>query len=172
VHLDILGTLLIFIAGFGWAKPVMVNRSYFKKPRLMGILVSIAGPLSNLLIGFLGIVIVYILVKFHMLTGLSQGSIDAIVVFLKLLIHLNLLLFVFNLIPLPPLDGYRILQDVLPHDLRMKAAKYEQWAVYIFLLMVFIPPLSAVTIGPILQLTNVLQNSFYQLLLTLFGPAA
>ena len=61
VHLDVLGTILILVAGFGWAKPVPVNRGRFKYPRLMGIIVSAVGPISNLLIAVLGILAVYIL---------------------------------------------------------------------------------------------------------------
>ncbi|MGX1191712.1 Zn-dependent protease [Metabacillus sp. SLBN-84] len=71
-HLDPIGTILIFIAGFGWARPVPVNRFYFKKPRLAGILVSAAGPLSNLLVAFIGLALWYIL--------LSTGGFDRSVI--------------------------------------------------------------------------------------------
>lgn len=64
-HLDPIGTLLIFLAGFGWAKPVPVNRFYFKNPRLSGVLVSVAGPLSNLFIAFLAFLLLNFFISFY-----------------------------------------------------------------------------------------------------------
>ena len=79
--------------------------------------------------------------------------IQAINTFLYL-IGLNMMLFLFNLLPLPPLDGYRIVQDLLPHEQRIKLQQYEQWAIYFFLLMVFLPPLYRFCFGPYLSLQN------------------
>ncbi|WP_248926722.1 site-2 protease family protein [Paenibacillus hamazuiensis] len=169
VHLDIIGTLLILIAGFGWAKPVPVNRGKFKHPRLMGIVVSVAGPLANLLIAFVGMLICYILFKFHLVEAMSTGVYEAVRLFMKLLIFLNLTLFLFNLLPLPPLDGYRIVEDILPLHLRLKFAKIEQWAIYIFLLMVFIPPISRVTLGPVFALQMPIFAGIDALLSGIFG---
>jgi Zn-dependent protease len=154
VHLDILGTILIFLVGFGWAKPVIIRPGNFRKPRLMGIIVSFAGPFANLLIAFMGILIYYALYHFGWIGSMSGGSQKAIKLFLSLLINLNAMLFVFNLIPLPPLDGYRILHDLLPLRARLVVQQYEQWAVYFFLIVVFITPLYRVTVGPVLGLAN------------------
>jgi Zn-dependent protease len=154
VHLDILGTILIFIAGFGWAKPVLVNRGNFKYPRLMGIIVSVAGPLANLLICFAGLLIYRLSQHFGWFEELSVGSQDAIGIFLTRLISLNMVLFIFNLIPLPPLDGYRILEDLLPREWSVKLQQVQRWAIFIFLLLVFIPPVSRVTLGPLFMLGN------------------
>ncbi|GAA3403711.1 site-2 protease family protein [Paenibacillus hodogayensis] len=152
VHLDVLGTILILIAGFGWAKPVPVNRGNFKNPRLMGIIVSAVGPLSNLLLAFIGLVLYHIFSSTGVLDGASAGVVKAIDLFLRRLIELNVVLFIFNLIPLPPLDGYRIIEDLAPLHIRMKMAQNEQWGIFVFLLIVFIPPLSRVTIQPLFQL--------------------
>src|SRR3954452_4865737 len=79
-HLDPIGTILIFIAGFGWARPVPVNRFFFKKPRLAGILVSVAGPLSNLVLALIGFLAGYGLAQ----TGLAanfQGFYDFLDIF-------------------------------------------------------------------------------------------
>lgn len=154
VHLDVLGTILILIAGFGWAKPVPVDRSRFKNPRMMGVIVSAAGPLSNLVIAFIGLFIYYYLFFTLGLDPSESSGIDAVNVFLNILIGLNTILFIFNLIPLPPLDGYRIVEDLAPMPLRYKMMQNEQWGLFVFLLIVFIPPLSRVTIQPLFSFTN------------------
>lgn len=141
-HLDPFGTILIFIAGFGWARPVPVNRFFFKKPRLAGVLVSAAGPLSNLLLACIGFIVAY---------GLRRVGIDLsdnFVTFMNIFINLNVILFVFNLLPLPPLDGYRIVEDLAPNDFRAKMTQYEQFGILIFLILV-ITPLDNYTIQPI-----------------------
>ena len=161
-HLDPFGTILIFIAGFGWARPVPVNRFFFKKPRLAGVLVSVAGPLSNLVLALIGFLAGYGLAR----TGLAanfQGFYD----FLDIFNWLNLVLFVFNLLPFPPLDGYRILEDLAPNDIRAKMTQYEQYGVLIFIIIV-ITPLDQYTIQPIFQfilpgLWQGIDDFFYQL---------
>lgn len=145
-HLDPIGTILIFIAGFGWARPVPVNRFFFKNPRLAGILVSIAGPISNLLMASLGFLIWYAMVG----TGVASGLPAFVPDFLNMFIHLNLVLFIFNLIPLPPLDGYRIVEDLMPKSIRPKLTQYEAYGSVIFLILV-ITPLDQYTIGPIFR---------------------
>lgn len=163
-HLDPLGTILILIAGFGWARPVPVNRFFFKKPRLAGIVVSIAGPISNLIMGCLGFIIWYALVG----TGISASLPTFVPDFLDMFIQLNMLLFVFNLLPFPPLDGYRIIEDLVPTKFRPKMTEFEKYGAIIFLVLV-ITPLDQYTIHPILNtllpfIVENLNEFFYQLL--------
>jgi Zn-dependent protease len=145
-HLDPIGTLLIFIVGFGWARPVPVNRFFFKNPRLAGILVSVAGPLSNLFLVLIAFLFWYICI----VTGIAEQLPLAVIDFLNVFIDLNLVLFIFNLLPLPPLDGYRIIEDLAPNRIRAKMTQYEAYGSLIFLILV-LTPLDDYTITPIFQ---------------------
>lgn len=170
VHLDLLGTILIFLVGFGWAKPVLIRRSHFKKPRMMSIIVSIVGPLANLLIAFVGLLLVYLFTYFGWFEVMSPGVSTAIQTFLTLLVYLNTILFLFNLLPLPPLDGYRILQELLPAEIRIKVQQYEQWSIFLLLLIVFIPPLYNVTLGRVFSLNEPIMAGMAAILQIIFGP--
>lgn len=160
-HLDPIGTILIFIAGFGWARPVPVNRFFFKKPRLAGVTVSFAGPFSNFLLASLAYLFLYGMAA----AGLTMPG--TVFDFFEVFIQLNLVLFIFNLLPLPPLDGYRIAEDLAPVDVRAKMTQYEQYGLLIFLILV-ITPLDHYTIQPIFSVVlpwviTGLNNFFYGL---------
>jgi Zn-dependent protease len=162
-HLDPLGTILLLIAGFGWAKPVPVVRSRFRYPRLMGIVVSAVGPISNLLLAFVGVAVYSLFAYTGWLEGASIGVRLAVSLFLNYLININVLLFIFNLIPLPPLDGYRIVEDLSPPGVRAKLDRYAQWGVLVFLLIVFIPDLRAVTLEPLFGLSTPIISRLFSL---------
>jgi len=147
-HLDVFGTILIFIVGFGWAKPVPVNRGNFKYPRVMGIIVSALGPISNFILGVIALVII-VLLEVNGFDQHASGVNEAIMVFLNHFLTLNIVLTVFNLLPLPPLDGFRIVEDLMPQKLRIRMQSYTQWGVFIFLLIVFIEPLRKITLDPL-----------------------
>ncbi len=145
VHIDPIGAIFIILFGFGWAKPVPVNRFFFKNPRMNGIIVSIVGPLSNLALAVLAVLIVFLIQQFN----LGMMIPDFMFKFFTIFININVLLFVFNLLPFPPLDGYRIIEDLVKPDLRAKMTQYEQYGVLIFLILV-VTPLGQYTIDPIL----------------------
>lgn len=146
-HLDPIGTIVLLVAGFGWARPVPVNRFYFQNPRLAGIVVSAAGPLSNILLAIFGAFCQTLL--FHFTT---PSDITLFInQFFTMFIYLNIVLFVFNLLPLPPLDGYRILEDIVPNHIRVKMSVFETYGIIIFLVLVLVDPLYNVTIGPIFR---------------------
>ncbi|PAF30571.1 site-2 protease family protein [Paenibacillus sp. 7516] len=167
VHFDLFGVLLLVIAGFGWARPVPVNRANFDKPRLMGVIVSFAGPLSNLLLAIVGTVIYASLVGSGVLGGIENERLfTAISMFFSIFNLTNFFLFLFNLIPLPPLDGYRILEDVLPPSISRKLQGVEQWSIFIFLLILIIPPLQNATIQPLYELA---QNMYVNLAKGIIG---
>jgi len=145
-HIDPLGALLIFVAGFGWARPVPVNRFHFQNPRLAGVLVSFMGPASNFLLAFLGNIILYILIA----TGIGAGLPWFVLSFFNYFVWLNLVLFIFNLIPLPPLDGYRIIEDLVSPSVRAKMTQYEQYSILVFLVFL-VTPLDQYTISPLIN---------------------
>ncbi|MCL5407435.1 MAG: site-2 protease family protein [Patescibacteria group bacterium] len=104
-HLDLLGTIFLLIAGFGWGKPVIVNPHNFKSPKIDNLTVSLAGPMSNLLLAtILGLL--YRFINFP----------DAVSQILVITIFFNLVLMIFNLIPIPPLDGSKILALFLKEE--------------------------------------------------------
>jgi len=167
-HLDVLGTILIMIAGFGWARPVPVNRSNFSRPRLMGIVVSAVGPLSNLLLALLSSLAYILLFGTGALDGASRGVWEAIYYFLLYMGYLNVLLFLFNLIPLPPLDGYRIVEDLAPARLRERMDRNAHWGMIIFVLLVFIPQLRKYTLDPLFSQVVPILDSFKSMFAGLF----
>lgn len=105
-HLDLWGSIFILLAGFGWGKPVIVNPNNFKNPKIDNLTVSLAGPISNLLLA----VIIGLIYRFVNLP-------DYIDMVFYILVITNLVLMIFNLIPIPPLDGSKILHLFLPDDI-------------------------------------------------------
>lgn len=115
-HLDIIGTLMLVLVGFGWAKPVRIDPRYYKNPRTGLMKVAFAGPGINLLVAFLALFLQVFLVRF-----LNPGL--GVMYFLRWLMLYNVWFAFFNLIPIPPMDGYNILRQWLPFD---KAMAYER----------------------------------------------
>lgn len=138
-HLDPFGTILIFLAGFGWARPVPVNRFHFKRPRLAGILVSVAGPLSNLLVAALALLIYIVFIRVGVFAAIPVAFGEGFETFFNLFVRLNIVLFIFNLLPFPPLDGYRIIEDLVPARIRPKLTQYEGLGIVLFLVLVITP---------------------------------
>ncbi len=122
-HIDPLGFLLILVAGFGWAKPVSFSRQSLSHPRRDEVLIALVGPFANLI---LGVVFAFGL-KLAELGGIgSSGGIGEIVVNLLLYaLFVNFGLFVFNLIPIPPLDGSHVLFQSLRIDAALEARLYR-----------------------------------------------
>lgn len=168
-HIDPIGAIAIFLVGFGWARPVPVNPHYFKRPRLAGVLVSVAGPLSNLVLGTIGLIVVYGLVLSGAMGALPEAVKITLQQFFEIFIGLNIMLFVFNLIPLPPLDGYRIIEDLMPTHIRTKMTQYERYGAIIFLVLV-VTPLDRYTIQPIFHVViPIVAESLRTFVRLLFG---
>lgn len=169
VHFDLFGLLLLVIAGFGWARPIPVNRDNFEKRRMMSVVVSAAGPLSNLLLAVLGTITYALLVQFGVMESIeNQRIVFAISTFFSIFNVTNFFLFFFNLIPLPPLDGYRIVEELVSPSARMSLHKLEQWSMLIFLILV-ITPLSRYTITPLYELSTSWYVGIARMIMTIFA---
>lgn len=143
-HLDPIGALLMLVVGFGWAKPVPVNPYYFTIDRQKGMmLVSVAGPLANLALAFLLTIILG-------LTGMLFGSVIWVTILLQA-IFVNVMLCILNLLPIPPLDGSKILAGFLPRETAYRfLSVLDQYGMLLLLLLSITNVLSMV-ISPIIQ---------------------
>jgi len=144
-HMDFLGTLMFFFVGFGWAKPVPVNPQYLKNPKKDLIFISLAGPLINLIVAFaFSLVFIFVLVR---ILPNNQGTFNAFIYnFFIFTIKINIVLAWFNLIPLPPLDGYKILAGFLPDDMDHMMRKFEFYGPIIFISIIFLSRMTGIPI--------------------------
>lgn len=129
-HLDPIGALCMFLFGFGWARPVPINVRYFKNPKRDMALSALAGPVSNLILGFIGMILFTVALKVVQLNPASGfgGRLQYVLLtFLQYFYYLNISLAVFNFIPVPPLDGSRILFAFLPTRYYFSIMRYERY---------------------------------------------
>jgi len=149
-HLDPIGFVCMLLFGFGWAKPVPINSRYFRKPRRDMALTALAGPVSNLLAATVFSVL-YGMVQTGFVLLMDKGLIttaavlkffELFTIFLYYGISLNVTLAVFNLIPIPPLDGSRIICAFLPPMVAYKYMKYERVISIVLMVLLLLTPLS------------------------------
>lgn len=137
-HLDLTGSLLLLFAGFGWAKPVEVDMRNFKHPRRDMALSSLAGPVSNVLIALLGMVVYKVLVFGVIPATRFSSSMESLADILISVIFINVSLAVFNFLPVPPLDGSKIIGAALPAKLYWGMLRYQrQISMALMLLLIF-----------------------------------
>jgi Zn-dependent protease len=151
-HLDPIGLLMIVFAPIGWAKPVPVNIGNFKHPRLGSILVSLAGPIANLVLAMVCLIALN--------PSFTEPSFIAQLLYVGF--YVNVALFVFNLIPIPPLDGSRVVSSFIPYRYEVQYRKLELYGPFILLLIVIIPGLNRAIFSPLF-------NGTANTILTWFG---
>lgn len=133
-HIDWLGLVMMFVAGFGWAKPVPVNPNYFKKPKQGMALTALAGPVSNFLLALLLLFGVRLMFEHAAYTTLNQAIFDFLLDTAILSIGLGL----FNLVPIPPLDGSKVLFSLLPNRVYDTVLRYESYGMILLWVLVLL----------------------------------
>ncbi len=156
-HIDPLGFICLLLVGFGWAKPVMIDPRNFKNPRRDDLLVSIAGPVSNFIMAIIFVIIMKLVYMFLPVTDMTQVVWSV----LAGTVSINLVLMVFNLLPIPPLDGHHILGSIGGPPVWNFYYKYHdqlRMAILILIIFNFIGKI----IGPIVMfLSNFLFSIFF-----------
>lgn len=153
-HIDIFGTLMIFIIGIGWAKPVPVVSENLRNPKRDMIWVAAAGPITNILLATVSAFLLRGLVAFG--TPAVPGSplgmlVEPVVLMLAFSVYINLLLAIFNMIPVPPLDGGRVLVGLLPYRQAAAWSRIEPYGMVIIIVLVFFTNLFSYIISPALR---------------------
>lgn len=160
-HLDPVGTILLIFAGFGWGNPVQINTRNFNRNVSMQkgeMLVSLAGPTMNFILAIIFAIILGIIYMFVPTTFMLTSVGSVIYILLQECVIINIGLGVFNLLPLPPLDGSKIFLNLFPYNTRRWIMEHEQIFYYIFL-AIWITGLAGIIISPVISfLYNGLMN--------------
>ena len=154
-HIDIIGTLMIFVVGIGWAKPVPVVYENLRNPKRDMIWVAAAGPITNILLATVSAFLLRGIVAIgNPASSASPAAmiLEPLLLMLAFSVYINLLLAIFNMIPLPPLDGGRVLSGLLPFRQAAALARIEPYGMIIIIVLVFFTNLFSYVISPILTL--------------------
>jgi len=155
-HLDPIGTIAFFFIKFGWAKPVPVNPAYFKNPKRDMLWVALAGPATNLALAVISAIVtklVWAAASFIPYSTIAEAVLVPLNSMLIASVWINLVLCIFNFLPIPPLDGSRILAGILPDDLAQSYQQIERYGFIIILVLAFSGLLSKV-IMPVISFAN------------------
>ena len=151
-HLDPIGTLMLFFVGFGWAKPVPVDYSRLSNNRFGLFCVALAGCATNILVAIIALILLQ--------SGLVNIN-SPLAEMLTIVVRINIILCAFNLIPIPPLDGSKILMSFLPIDAQLALSRVEPYGFFILIFLLFTGMLNPVI--------NFMQNLIYGIISVLFG---
>lgn len=138
-HIDPIGLIMLLVVRFGWAKPVMINARNFRNWRQGELLVAVAGPVANLIVAFISLLAMAILFKLGMF---SEG----VRLVLSMMVLFNINFAIFNMLPLPPLDGSKVLMVLLPGRLAYKLMSLERYSFIILIFLMMTPFLTMILI--------------------------
>ncbi|MCK4650982.1 site-2 protease family protein [Candidatus Babeliales bacterium] len=158
-HLDFWGTTFFIFLRFGWARPVPVNLDNFKYPRLYSFLTSMAGPFSNFILAFLS----FLLLKHFPISWFSLPIAKSLIQIFQVSASVNVMLGVFNLLPIPPLDGSSLLELILPESLSYVMEWLYEYYFYIFLALFFLPGVRQVFFRILYVLITFVENFLFSL---------
>jgi Zn-dependent protease len=161
-HIDLVGFILLIVAGFGWAKPVRIDARKLKRPRRDTILIALAGPLSNVLFAFF----VAVLLRLALLAEVfhDRATLEAVFRLVTQVAMLNMGLAVFNILPIPPLDGSHLVTPFLARFNEAVAATYFRYGSFALLAIIIIERVLNVDILPIGRVTRAIVIGIYHLL--------
>ena len=166
-HVEPIGFLLLLFAGIGWGRPVEINPLRFNKKISMSkgeAIVSFAGPLMNIILAIISAVLLGIILKFNLISNVNIKYAQYIIVFFMQLIYINIGLGVFNLIPLPPLDGSKILRHFLPYKAKQFFDQY-QYLFYIIFIALWTLGITSIIITPVINfIGGSIMNIVYNIL--------
>lgn len=165
-HMDLIGTLCLVLFRFGWAKPVPVDPRNFKNPRAGMAIVSLAGPLSNLILAFLSLICRDLMNLIPLTNTVSLNIVSIIYTFFYYAAWINISLCIFNLIPIPPLDGEKILSFFLPERWAMMFEHYSMYFQIVLMLLLFTPVIS----GPLNYMVNNLYANLDKIVTLILSP--
>lgn len=132
-HIDPVGLIMLLVARFGWGKPVMINPGNFRNWRKGEVCVALAGPVSNLITAFVALVVQLVFAKLQLFSS------TALPMVLQLIVLYNVNFAIFNMLPLPPLDGSRVLMCFLPTEWTYKLASIERYSFLILIALMMTP---------------------------------
>ncbi|HEX5578909.1 MAG TPA: site-2 protease family protein [Candidatus Limnocylindria bacterium] len=144
-HIDPIGAIFFLIAGFGWGKPVMVNPVALRPGRIGMAYVAAAGPLANLVVAS----VTAVAFRGFVLAGVIDSPADFAWQLLFSIVQFNVILGLFNLLPIPPLDGYNLVLPFLPPELAYTVQRYAQYGIVLLLVLVLLPQMGAGGFNPL-----------------------
>lgn len=158
-HLDPIGAICLFLFGFGWAKPVPINPSNFKSGKYKSgmVITALAGPAANIILAFVSLLMFKIIsVVYGNASGIVGTVATIVLVLLRVLVSMNLSLAVFNIIPIPPLDGSKVLSAVLPSRIYFRLMEYERYGFIVLIILINTSFFSNIMYG----ITNLILRGF------------